>query len=302
MNMLLVVCLSLPTVASPAVSAALTDEDPSARATAVKDLGLVRFGVKPDVNIRSLIRQLRDPDPYERGLAANTLKFYPPAALAAAAPALTRVLHNDPDPSVRRQAAISLGSLGPPGKAAVPLLVETLKEKPTTLPELFSSYHLEAVIAVGRLGPAAEPAVPALAEMLQDPRPWVRAAAALNLGQVGPAAKAAVPDLRRALKDREPQARSCAAITLWHLERRAKEPLPVLTEALQGKDRDDPRRFPFGALRQMVETLGEMGREAKEAAAALVPLLKEKEDGVGPAAAAALKRIDPEAAKRAGVR
>jgi HEAT repeat protein len=297
-----VVCLSLATGASPAFAAALTDEGPSARAAAAKDLGLVRFGLAPNAYVSSLIRQLRDPDPSERSLAAYTLKFHPPAVLAAAAPALTRVLHHDPDPAVRRQAAITLGSLGPPGQAVLPLLIEILKEKPVTFAELWSSERMEAATAVGRIGPAAEAAVPALTEALQDDRFWVRMEAALALGRVGPAAKPAVPALRRALKAREPEERARAAIALWRLERRAKEPLPVLIEVLQRKDEECPTQVaPWTAL-LVLEALGEMGREAEGAAATLVPLLKVRREGVGPAAAAALMRVGPGAAKRAGVR
>ncbi len=294
MDLLLMVCLSLS-------AGGLTDEGPSAHAAAAKDLGHVRFGVRPDANIASLIRRLRDPDPYERCLAAYTLRCYGPEASAAAAPGLSRALH-DLDPDVCRQAALTLGFQGPPGKAALPLLIEMLKEKPTTTRELLSFTRMDAAIAVGRIGPAAEAAVPALAGALQDLRPWVRGQAALALGQIGPAGKAALPDLRRVLKDREREVRACAAIALWRLERRAKELLPVLIEALQGKDKEDPRRVEAWTVREIVDALGEIGREAEGAAAALVPLLKEEKEDISRAAAAALKRVDPEAAKRAGVR
>jgi hypothetical protein len=59
-----------------------------------------------------------------------------------------------------------------------------------------------AAYAIGGMGPAAKAAVPALIEALKDPEPTVRFPVCIALREIGPEAKNAVPALTEALDDR----------------------------------------------------------------------------------------------------
>jgi hypothetical protein len=111
----------------------------------------------------------------ETGLALA--RFEPPAGLIAL-PVLAEVLGGDPDPDIRRCAAL----------------------------------------AVGRLGREAASAVPALTRALADPAAGVRACAALALAVMGEAATAARAELTAALRDPVEEVRANAAAALERLE------------------------------------------------------------------------------------
>lgn len=60
----------------------------------------------------------------------------------------------------------------------------------------------QAAYAIGGMGPAAKAAVPALIEALRDPEATVRFPVCLALREIGPAAIDAVPALKETLEDR----------------------------------------------------------------------------------------------------
>jgi HEAT repeat protein len=280
----------------PFFNEAIKDKDAQVRAVATEALDEFNIGPKAEAEVARLIQALQDKDPQVRLLAADHLAFRFPAAKAAAS-ALTKAL-KDPDSAVRLKAAITMGFLGPEGKAAVPLLIEGLKQEIRFL----DCTRMDAAIALGRIGPDAKAAIPALTESLRDELFFVRPEAALALGKIGPAAKAALPDLRRALKDEKMNTRVSAAVALWWLEGKAKEPLPVLIEALQGRGKKGCEPVESGTIKLITTTLGEMGPKAREAIPLLMPLLKDREWSIRRAAADALKKIDPEVAKKTGLR
>jgi HEAT repeat protein len=284
--------------AIPLFTEALKDSDSEVRMKAAEALYRFGAGPKADAEVADLIKALEDKDPNVRWHAAYDLRFHRPAARAAA-PALVKALR-DPDISIRRTAAISLGLLGPEGKAAVPLLIEALKHEPDFIGIVLNYGRVDAARALGRIGPDAKVAVPALVEALRDRFPWVRAEAASALGGIGSGAKVALPALRRTMKDQNARVRTSAAIAIWYLGRQAKEPLPILLESLKGKDREDTDFDPL-SLKTAVQVIGEMGPEAKKAGPTLVPLLKETRWGIRREAVKALKKIDPDAAKMAGL-
>lgn len=80
-----------------------------------------------------------------------------------------------------------LGEIGDEAKAAVPDLIEAIKDRPS-----------KAAEALGDIGPAAAKAVPALRELLRNGGPREREAAAKALGQIGSAAQDAIPELQKA--------------------------------------------------------------------------------------------------------
>jgi len=87
---------------------------------------------------------------------------------------------------------VAADSLGRIGAAAVPALVEALRNPDPTV-------RLKAVEVLGRMGDDAAPAVPDLVRLLADPNPDVQKAATRTLGRIGPAANAAVPALMQKL-------------------------------------------------------------------------------------------------------
>jgi HEAT repeat protein len=118
------------------------------------------------------------------------------------------------------------------------------------------------VTALGHVGLEANDAVPELAAALADKDKHVRAAAAEALSKVGKAAKGAVPALVKALGDESALVRANAAVAL-----------------------------------------GDLANEGRPAVGALTKLYQKDEDpDVREHAAEALKKIDPKAAKEAGVK
>jgi HEAT repeat protein len=112
----------------------------------------------------------------------------------------TQALH---DPKVRAQAARSLGALGKNSEAAVPDLIDALKDADEKV-------RADAAEALWNLGPCAKGAVPALAAALKDRAPAVRLNAAGALGEIGPDARSAVPALTKVLRDPDTTVRDAA--------------------------------------------------------------------------------------------
>ncbi|WP_439621411.1 HEAT repeat domain-containing protein [Gemmata sp.] len=192
-----------------------------------------------------------------------------------------------PDARTRYQAAKAIKEIGPDAKAAVPLLVPLLK---TSTPE-----EREMVaFAVGAVGPAAKDAVPALTDLLKDQPSYVKYAAAVALGQIGPDAKAALPALTPLVEGRDDFNRIGAAYANWQISGETKTAMFVLLHTITAVD-----HHTRGVT---INRLGRMGPAAKEAVPALVTALKDANKDNQRAAAAALKLIDPEAAKAAGVK
>src|SRR2546425_174901 len=81
----------------------------------------------------------------------------------------------DKDASVRSNAALELGRIGPEAKAAVPDLSDALKEKDANV-------RREAALALGRIGPEAKAAIPDLINALEDQE--ISALVAYSVGQI----------------------------------------------------------------------------------------------------------------------
>jgi 3-methyladenine DNA glycosylase AlkC len=77
-----------------------------------------------------------------------------------------------------------------------------------------------AARSLARFGPEAKAAVPALIEALKDEDKATRVSAASSLGQIGPAAKDAVPALIEAVKDKNVFVSSSAASALRQIQRK----------------------------------------------------------------------------------
>ncbi len=148
-------------------------------------------------------------------------------------------------------------------------------------------------MAFASLRETASNSVPALVQIYKENRSIdSRNAVVIALGNIGPAAERAVPCLLDATVDSDFSIRFNALNALGEIHAQPELVVPVLVKALH--IRDDSRVAAESAL-------GGFGAAAKAAVPSLVELLN---DEMPPRsfAASALKRIDPEAAARAGVK
>ena len=229
----------------------------------------------------TLIRGLRDGHSKVRSacaLALLPLAYLQSIDIKESLPGLTACLR-DPEARVRWSAALALGGLGPDAAAAIPGLVPLLLD-------------------------AQE----------GDRKRWyssVRSAAALTLGIIGPQAKRALPALRSLLNDPSPYDSSTAALAVWRINAEVTNTLPVLLRVLAVT--------PDASKWRLLEGLEEMGPRARDALPALLRLLPGEGEQYDDSARIffgltnvpsrftlekltnALLRIDPDAARHAGV-
>jgi HEAT repeat protein len=275
-----------------------------------------------------LLELLHDRDDRVRKYAAQCLGFMGPSAKPA-----TRELAEaleDPSYRVRREAADSLGAIGAGAEETEDALMKTLKDpeesvrfsaavalwKVTGIPdrpiavllEIFSRddysdsaiyMRIEAAKAIGGMGPKGSDAVPSLIATLQhgkrDPYGGIRVSAIRALTEITPVSTEAINAIEQALGDqiegdRTDYVRANAAIALWQVTRKSANIIPVLIEIADRKE-NGPR------IRGMaIETLGDIGTDAKVAVPALMRACLDADRDVADVASRALKRIDPNAA------
>jgi HEAT repeat protein len=125
-----------------------------------------------------------------------------------------------------------------------------------------------------------------------------RALAAESLGKIGPPAKEAVPSLLRWATDTNDWVRSRTIRALGNIGADSARVVPALTNALYDGD--------FNVQQSAVAALGEFGPSARIAVPALAEFLIPQEfdryADMSSDVSNALKKIDPQAAARAGVK
>jgi HEAT repeat protein len=188
--------------------------------------------------------------------------------------------------------------MGPEGKPAINLLIEALTDH--SAKAIWNHDPVYAAMALGRIGQHAARAVPVLTDALHHELPSVREEAALSLGLIGTAAKMALPELRKTLQDKEPSVRARAALAVWLVGQSTRDSLPVMIETLRAYVRPGPGSTDSGIIKRIIEALGEIGPNAREADPVLIPLLKDTKWSIRRAAAEALKNIDPTAEQKEG--
>ncbi len=196
------------------------------------------------------------------------------------------------DSKIRMSAAKHLGGLGPSARAAIPHLRRALKDQDSCV----RAYAAKALWDINE-----EPdAVPALAAEVLTCRSGYPAYpyASYALQEIGPKARAAAPTLRHALRSRGKELSDTSwylAAALWHITR-DPQLIPLLLE-FRGT------MYAFGWNLRLKNICDELGPNAVEAVPILIDLYRRETDKtIRWEAAEALKEIDPDAAKKAGIR
>jgi HEAT repeat protein len=153
----------------------------------------------------------------------------------------------------------------------------------------------EAVAAFRILGAEGKGAVPGLIEIYdQHLSPKSQMETANALAWIGPAAQSAVPSLLRETNNTNNQVRANALRALGLIHAAPNRVVPVLIKALSEHDHD---------VRSLAaQSLGYYQAEAKCGVPALTELLRDRSALVREIAGNSLRKIDPEAAAKAGVK
>lgn len=181
-------------------------------------------------------------------------------------PFLADAMRGDKSPRLRAGAATVLGRVGPNAKAAINVMVDSLKDPDPGV-------RAAVAEALGRIGDEAKGAIPKMAALLKDPDAGVRLSAAFGLGRIGPEAATAVPELAQTLESdadanvRKEAARACSLLGLD-----AKPAIPALAKALRDDKSAEVRQ-------QAALALGKMrGDELQVAVPAMIEAMKKDPD------------------------
>jgi HEAT repeat protein len=242
--------------------------------------------------LKTMTKLLRSTSAKVREQAAVDLGYEFGASAKPAVPDLVKRLF-DARAGVRSTAAEALGRIGVGARDAAPALLTVLDgDEPAYV-------HSAACEALGLIDPAdKEPVVAELKQKLEHPAPLVRAHAALAL-VVAANDKSGQEEAVRGLTSRSHQVRITAAEALWRINKDGRC-VPLLVRALEesnltGQESENERYMA-------VRALGRIGNDAKIAVSELLKLIRHHDDALATAARTALKQIDPEAAKNAGIK
>jgi len=167
---------------------------------------------------------------YSRRQAALTLgRIGPPAKEAV--PLFVKLLDDtgDDEDAASPWAAKALALFGPVAKSAAPALIVRLKDKSARIAD-----RLAAIDALSQIGIADAAVVPALIEVLNsaNEKLELRTVTAEALAYIGPNASAAVPALLRATGEANENLRRAAAAAIGAIGPMADVAIPTLAELL----------------------------------------------------------------------
>ena len=145
----------------------------------------------------------------DRRMAVHALGEIGAARKSIALPALTRVLCHDEDDEVRDQATRALARVGCDEESALATLLAAHRDDPNL------SVRRSAAWSLGQMGIPQKAPLPGLIDCLGHESIEVRRAATEAMQRVGPAARDAVPALEKLLDDESLAIRAEAAWALW---------------------------------------------------------------------------------------
>ncbi len=193
-------------------------------------IGLEAVGEPAVKATPQLIAMLESDDAFKRRAAAGAIRGIGSGA-AEAIPALTKMLYeedsNEQGFHSQYWACRALGAIGPDAAVATGDLLDRLSNGTV-------SVRRNAAIALGMIGPdiGPEAAAELIRVVDEEYTAPVREEAVIALGKLKPFAKKSVPALKKALSDPNFPPRTHAARSLWLLTGDAGEALPTLTESL----------------------------------------------------------------------
>jgi HEAT repeat protein len=276
---------------------ALKHGDQEIRVDACHSLAALGPNARPA--LPALIDVLADKEPTVRWSAALAIGEIGPEAKPAV-PALIKLL-KDQESDVRAYAAIALGDVGREPAVVVPALVTALKNE--TMPcryfgsmAFYTSRDAKRTIAKS-LGCFGKGAVPEVIGLLEHSSNEVRWCALYSLSCMGPGAKSATDAICKLLQDKDERVCALAVRTLVDVEAAPDRVIPLLVESL--KSNSDSVRYAAA------ESLGEFGPKAHAAVPLLVKVYNANDIMIGGShwvVGEAIKRIDPEDARKLGIK
>ena len=272
--------------AVPSFVRALRDPSAQVRKSVIAALDSARWLMVDDPQhsvVRAFIEMLDDRDAEIRAQIARSLEKG--WLVPETEPALRARLDVERDRAVLSKIAWTLAVIGSRAskRRVVPLLVQDLESSESWI-------RREAAERLGKIGPDARAAAQPLAALLRDKEEWVRYYAAGALGEIG--SREAVPHLLAALDDPKPDVRAQAALAIFMTEDDATlqtTVIPVLIRSLETAKEFE--RY------HLIRVLGEIGPAAREAVPALSRLLLASRPSEGTLLADALRGIGPRAAR-----
>jgi HEAT repeat protein len=263
----------------PTLAAALASDLGDSRRVAAYALGSIGPGAAPAT--AQLGKALSHHDPATRKLAARALGMIGPKAKDALAQ--LEPITGDKDIAVRIEAALAYWLVSGNAKH-VGVVIKGLDDKSPAVRD-------SACQTLALMKGAAKDAVDPVAKMIDDKDLRVRAI--ITLGEIGPPAAKVAPTLKKLFTDKDDETVLRASFAYWQIAGDGKTSLPILEKLIASEQVD----------KQAVHLIGEMGSAAASLMPSLVALYREDEDAAfRQAVAVAIKKIDPETAKKLGIR
>jgi HEAT repeat protein len=203
--------------------------------------------------VPALTARVADADFWVRVLACDALSGVGAKAVAAV-DALIVAAHAE-DRFLRRRAILALGKIGPPAKAAWPVLLEIEKgdSQEDVVQAARTALHQIDLDAMAQDGlDQAPPEIRELVGKLSGSDPFEAVAAAKALATQGADAHWAVASLAQALRNKNKWVREAAATALGKLGSNSRPVLPALQQAAEDADSDVQQ-----AAEKAVEAIGE---------------------------------------------
>jgi HEAT repeat protein len=247
---------------------------PGSRIEPIAD-GLAQIG-RPAVEW--LTRAIDDPNPRVRRGAALALGQIRPLA-PSTAQKLTVGLA-DPDPEVRLAFLMAIGNLGPRAGESVPSVRVLLLDGSAKLRE-------RAIEVLFQLAPRDERLIDDLTALFDDPDAKVQRRAIDTIRALGPPGRKALPVVLARLASEDPDVRFAAAQLVESHGPAATEAIPALTRLLTDSI---PKVRMIASM-----TLGHFGKASQPAFPALAILLGDVDSAVREAAATALGSLELDA-------